>query len=428
MAGLTARKQEGNMVKKLIALIVIFVFTVIAWTILGGVTMSRTYTQDNKLKASVGDLWGTQQRQEAPYIYYTVTTRKLKTKTVDGKKTEETIETTATYPVNIESSRITADFDLDYRKKGLLWYSTYKVKFKAVYCVINPHTEKRNINFVYSFPTAEGIYDNFLISIDGVKKGNIKPVSGKATVSGYFEPGKKHYIEVAYDSQGLDMWWYEFGSGVTQVKDFSLVMTTNFDRVDFPQRGISPTEKKKTAKGWELSWKYTNLLSGIQIGLEMPKKLNPGPFVSQISFFAPVSLFFFFFLMFIITTLKKIKIHPLNYFFIAAAFFSFHLLMAYLADVVDIYFAFAIASVVSIFLVISYMRLVVGIKFAMFEAGISQFVYLVVFSSAFFLEGYTGLAITILAIVTLFVVMQLTGKVDWEKQFAEGKAAAVKKK
>lgn len=409
------------MVKKLIALIVIFVFTVIAWTILGSVTMSRTYTQDNKLKDSVGDLWGTRQTQEAPYVYYSVTTRKVKTKTVDGKKTEETIETTETYPISLESGRITADFNLDYRKKGLLWYSTYKVKFKAVYCVINPHHESRYVNFVYSFPTAEGIYDNFLITIDGVKQGNLKPVSGKVTVSGYFEPGKKHYIGVDYDSQGLDMWWYSFGSGVTQVKDFSLVMNTNFDKVDFPQRGISPTEKKKTSKGWELSWKYTNLLSGIQIGLEMPKKLNPGPFVSQISFFAPVSLFFFFFLMFIITTIKKIKIHPMNYFFLAAAFFSFHLLMAYLADVVNIYVSFAAASAVSIFLVISYMRLVVGIKFAMIEVGLSQFVYLVVFSSAFFLEGYTGLAITALAIATLFIVMQLTGRVDWEKQFAENR-------
>ena len=67
------------------------------------------------------------------------------------------------------------------------------------------------------------------------------------------------------------------------------------------------------------------------------------------------------------------------------------------------------------------MRLVVGSKFAYFETGLSQFVYLVLFSAAFFLQGYTGLTITALVVVTLFVVMQFTAKVDWEKQFKSDK-------
>ena len=40
------------------------------------------------------------------------------------------------------------------------------------------------------------------------------------------------------------------------------------------------------------------------------------------------------------------------------------------------------------------------------------------FSYAFFLEGYTGLAITISAILTLFIVMQLTGRINWSERFA----------
>jgi len=48
-------------------------------------------------------------------------------------------------------------------------------------------------------------------------------------------------------------------------------------------------------------------------------------------------------------------------------------------------------------------------------------IYLVFFSYTFFFEGYTGLAITILCICTLFVTMQFTGKVDWDKMFAKEK-------
>jgi len=143
--------------------------------------------------------------------------------------------------------------------------------------------------------------------------------------------------------------------------------------------------------------------------MTMPEKLQPGPLAGEISYFAPVSLFFFFFLMFIITTLRNIDLHPMNYFFLAAAFFAFHLLLAYLVDHISIH--------VSVALVVSYLRLVVGIRFAALEAG-AQLIYLVIFSYAFFWKGFTGLAITIISVITLFVVMQATGKVKWSKKFA----------
>ena len=58
-----------------------------------------------------------------------------------------------------------------------------------------------------------------------------------------------------------------------------------------------------------------------------------------------------------------------------------------------------------------------GKKFAMREAALTQFIYLVLFSYAFFFEGFTGLSITIGAIVTLFVAMQTTGRVNWGERF-----------
>jgi inner membrane protein involved in colicin E2 resistance len=219
----------------------------------------------------------------------------------------------------------------------------------------------------------------------------------------------------------LDIWWYEFGENVSQVKNFLLTMKTNFENIDFPESSISPITRTQTKDGWELQWQYSNLLTGVKIGMDLPNKLNPGPWVSRVTFTAPISLFLFFFLLFIFTTLRNIKVHPMNYFFIGAAFFSFHLLLAYLVDHISIHAAFFISSAVSISLVVSYMRLVVGSRFAFMEIAISQFIYLVLFSYTFFFKGFTGLAITILCILTLFVVMQFTGKVDWEAVFQKKK-------
>lgn len=110
------------------------------------------------------------------------------------------------------------------------------------------------------------------------------------------------------------------------MRNFSLVLQTDFDEIDFPQGSISPTHKEAGSNGWKLTWQYSNLLTGAKIGMITPQKLNPGPWTSRLTATAPVSLFLFFFLMFVFTTVKKIRIHPMNYFFVAAAFFSFHLL------------------------------------------------------------------------------------------------------
>jgi inner membrane protein involved in colicin E2 resistance len=108
----------------------------------------------------------------------------------------------------------------------------------------------------------------------------------------------------------------------------------------------------------------------------------------------------------------------MNYFFLATAFFAFHLLLAYLVDHISIHAAMILASLVSVTLVVSYLRLVVGLRFAALEAGTAQLIYLVLFSYAFFWKGFTGLAITITAIITLFVVMQITGRIRWSERFA----------
>lgn len=122
----------------------------------------------------------------------------------------------------------------------------------------------------------------------------------------------------------------------------------------------------------------------------MPQKLKAGPQTSEISYFA---LFFFFYMLFRVTTLRNFDLHPMNYFFLAS-------------------------SAVSIALVASYLRLVTGARFAFREAALGQFVYLVLFSYAFFFRGFTGLSITIGAIATLFVAMQATGRIRWSEAFA----------
>lgn len=406
------------MTKRIIAILFIFICTSVAWAVLGGTIFSRTYDSGALSSQRVASTWGKPQNQTPPRAQLKEQVQS-KVETIDnGKKTSKTLTQEVLTELPLDSSSVNVDLDLEHRQKGLLWYSTYKVAFSGIYTFRNPSDKEQTIEFSLHFPTAQAIYDNLMFTVDG----NAVALTNKenTTLSSVrIAGGKTVKLAVGYSSQGLNEWRYSFGSAeVAQVRNFDLRMTTNFKEIDFPDNTLSPSNKTETSKGWDLNWSYKNLLSGYQIAMVMPEKLQPGPLAGKISFFAPVSLFFFFFLMLIITTMRGIDLHPMNYFFLAAAFFSFHLLLAYLVDHVSIHAAFAISSAVSIFLVVSYLRLVVGIRFASREAALAQFIYLVMFSYAFFLKGFTGLAITIGSVLTLFVVMQVTGRIRWTEKFA----------
>ncbi len=411
------------MLARMATIVFIFLCIAAAWATLGNTVMTRTATQDENLKAAVGELWGKQQRQLAPQAYYQ-TIRQTRVETAQGGKTvTETKNETISHPLLLDGSDIRVDLSLEYRQKGLLWYSIYHVRFDGKYRLTNYTDAEGDIFFNFSAPAQGGVYDNFRLAVGGKEIPNLPFNSGVLSHMIRLAPRQSEIVEIEYGSQGMDEWWYDFGKDVNQVKNFSLTMRTDFDQIDFPQSSLSPTEKTPQRPGWELKWRYASLLSGVKIGMVMPRKLNPGPWVSQITFAAPVSLFLFFFVVFVLATVKRIRLHPMNFFFIGAAFFSFHLLLAYLVDHVSIHVSFLICSLVSIALVVSYLRLVVGNRFAFVEAGILQFVYLVLFSYTFFFERFTGLAITVLCILTLFVIMQFTGRVDWDNLFRRGPTA-----
>ncbi len=406
------------MIKRIAAIIVIFTCASVAWMILGATIFSRTYSQDDVAANRVASTWGAPQVQSPPIASFKEYVPRKEETLPNGLKVVVAKEAEWTTMLPLESSAIDVNLDLEHRQKGLLWYSTYKVAYGGTYGFKNTSDKDRDVTFVLNFPTANAIYDDLVFTVDGTPV-TVSNQQNAAIGSAKVKAGQTAQLVVGYHSQGLNEWRYKFGAdNVAQVKDFNLKMKTNFKDIDFPDNTLSPSEKHETSDGWDLSWSYKNLVSGFQIAMVMPEKLQPGPLAGRISFFAPVSLFFFFFLMLIITTRRGIDLHPMNYFFLAAAFFAFHLLLAYLVDHVSIHVAFVISAIVSVFLVVTYLRLVVGIHFASREAALAQIVYLVMFSYAFFLKGFTGLAVTIGSVVTLFVAMQVTGRIHWADKFA----------
>ncbi len=389
---------------KIFLVVLIFIVASVAWLVLGQSITRRTQVSEKKLGQDVERMYGPRIVQGAPGVA-------VMAPQTDGAEFRQRPP---------DASDIEVTFEHENRYRGLIWFSVYRVHFEASY-TFQPDPEDTNAKgrFRMTLPENANI-DALKVEIDG----EVLEID-RARIDAPLTLRRPMVVKVAYTTAGRDAWEYMPRTDEGGLRNFRLVARTNFTAIDYPATGLSPTEAARTRTdgkpGVEADWVYEQMLPAQNhtIGVVMPRMPPSGKLSARIALFAPVSLFFFFTVMVVIQILKGWKLHPLNYLLIAAGFFAFHILLAYLVDHLPIHGSFWIAAAVSVFLVVSYLWLVLGPRSAIFVAGAAQLIYLVFFSYAFFWEGWTGLTVVIGAILTLFVIMQLTGKIDWAAKLEE---------
>ena len=416
----------------LVAMVLIFLATSGLWMAFAGVMALRTEEQESGLSEEVAELWGQPLVQIAPQatrVFSRTERREDAVYGADGKpltrdgvpvRAMRDMVVEAREPLPIVASRVDVDMAHDPRRKGLIWFSLYDVAFDGRYTVRYEGTEPTRATVNFPFPQHDGMYDDFRFEVDG------RPIASTPTGNGAevwvdLAPGQAIVVHVAYRSRGRDSFQYRPlpGWATGEVRDLQLVMHTDFADIDFPGRTLSPSARAETDDGWTLTWTFEHLITGSGMGMITPRRVQPGELASKMSLTAPISLGLFMLWIAVLGLLRGVVIHPVNHAFLAAAFFSFHLLFGYTADHLPIEAAFALSSVTSVLLTVSYLRLVAGPRFAIVQAGGAQIIYQVVFSLAHFADGMTGLTLTVLLVGTLFALMQLTGRIRWDEVFAE---------
>ncbi len=428
-------------VLRFFAVVLIFICVTIAWAVLGTSMWARTEMLDDKLSGEMARLWGpTRLVQPAPYIV--------------PKPVTEDDPAGATDPA---ASTIDVEIRHQHRYKGLLWYSTFAAAFKGTYTVPAiprparkpykgglfappppPPPPERIDRLMFHLPLQITSHDGLTVLVDGEDCPVLHSQKTSGVIAVELNRATEHEVTISYTTYGQDFWEYlpgraaghdyrldgeELlgGGAMGELTDFTLTIDTDFKEIDYPKDTRSPTRRATpTGAGMQAQWRHESLVTNQAMGIAMPKRPNAGAIARRMSLFAPVSLFFFFTVLFTVVVLRKIPLHPMHYLFISAGFFAFHLLLAYLVDKIDsVHWVFWICAIVSVFLVVSYMRLVAGMRFAATYVAGAQLVYLIGFSYAFFFPGNTGLTVAIGAILTLYVLMQATGRVKWSEVFGK---------
>jgi hypothetical protein len=386
----------------LIATLVIIGCTTVAWFILGAALSQRTHHSSATLRNEVSGVWGPAITQQHPHAWFD-------TPNAPGGRAQ----------VLPSSSRIKVTLGYDPKQRGLVWHRTYDVGFTGDYTFTNP--TKIPQTFYISFPLppeTAGLHGfDFRLGEDDQSSESVPGASGVVTRAIQLPASESVTRYTAYGTRGTDTWRYEFPDK-RRIAGFQLAMRSDFHEINFPVGTGSANQRKADAKGYDLIWNYPDVLAAQNIGMDMPKRLNAGPVAARIAFFAPVSLLFFVTVVLLIGGMKGIPLHPMHVFFISAGFFAFHLLFAYLVDLLALEYSFAIAAASSLLLVSGYLKAVAGKR--LFAIALpAQIIYLIVFSASFFFDGLTGITLTVLAVATLALLMFLTARTDWMRYFSK---------
>ena len=419
---------------------IIFVGFTIAWVILGAVNAGRTEGQASLLGQRVQNLYGGPLIVTPPRVYY----ERSKERKVRVAGVETVSSVTERETVDPSSSNVTIDLSLDRKRVGNLWFPVFLAAYQGQYTydieAIPEAFRSGPLLLVPGLNSSESIFRGIEFKINDVAVEPLAKLISNAAIDLHptqYVDGKL-VVAFRYETTGTNHLLYllsnpdqrrNSGEGVgqanavgqerlTRVDDFSLEVTTNFFKYTFPERTIPYTTLRQDKGRSIFEWRFDQAVTGKNIGLVIPEELNPGNIASRIAFFAPVSLLFFFVVIMIFGILAKNSLHPMHYALLSASFLSFHLTFSYSADHLPMYAAFAIASLVSCFLTFSYVARAKDQKYATVATSL-QFLYLVVFSWSFFYQtdtglGITGLIVTIVSVLTLFALMHLTAKLDWQ--------------
>ena len=154
------------MFKRIAAIAFIFGCTAVAWAVLGSTIFYRTYNAESGLSGRVASTWGAPQAQAPPAIAREWQEEKTVEVEEKGKKTTRTEKQTHLEAVRIDASRVAANLHIDYRQKGLLWFSTYKVDFEGAYTFQNPTAREEEFVIQLPFPAQQAVYDNVQLLLD----------------------------------------------------------------------------------------------------------------------------------------------------------------------------------------------------------------------------------------------------------------------
>lgn len=370
-----------------------------ATQVISGQVADRHGFANSELYREVLDRWGTPIDQPAPSVRYVESGRVF----------------TSLKPLELARQDIVVDAKMNYRKRGLVYFSGFDFAFSSTYEVVNP--EDRDIDIVFVFPVAldrnKVLLSELEFSVNGDPSAvELSEAGDKIVWTGRLERSESAKFEVDFRGRGLDAFTYRLDPSFP-AKNFSLAMNVRGgDNYDYPA-GVVPAQQVENAGGIvHLRWIYPSLESGVPVGAVLPSEKSFDELISTMArrSWAPFILFLIALSALLASRDKTLKFYEA--YLLAAGYGFFFVLLAYLAAFMNFYVAYLLSSACIIGLLTGYAGRLVSREVVPTVTGL-LFAFLVLPSVAVIAQGYTGLIYSLEILSGLAVIMFVSTRDDF---------------
>jgi hypothetical protein len=304
---------------------------------------------------------------------------------------------------------------MNYRKRGLVYFSGFDFDFRGSYAVTN--REAKDVDLVFVFPINlqrnKVLLSELAFTVNGAPtSADLGPSSDRLTWTGRLGPGEALDFEIRFKGRGLDSFVYQLDPELP-VRNLELTMNIeggeNFDYAD----GVVPATKTQLAKGKvDLEWRYASLESGVPIGVILPAEKAYDQVIATMvrRAWATFILFFVAVVALAVHRDRPLRIH--ESYLLASSYGFFFVLLAYLAAYLPFYAAYVVSLLIIGGLIHAYLRWTLGEL-----AGVAGLylvgAFLAVPTGAVILQGYTGLIYSLEILSGLAALMFFTTRAEF---------------
>jgi hypothetical protein len=385
-----------------------FGMVVVVSAVIGLQITDRAGFADSELRRDVMERWGAPIEQPAPSVRY-----------VESGAVFNTLR-----ELPLSRQRLSVDAEMNYRKRGLVYFSGFQFVFQGQYLIENP--APRDIDVVFVFPIRlqknQVLLSNLAFSVDG------RPVpialsdeGDKLMWTGRLKPAQRAELIISFGGRGLDAFCYRLDPALP-VKDFSLEVRVRGGRnYDYPA-GVVPAHRVEAEDDLvTLRWDFPSLESGVPAGLILPSEQSFDRIITTIlaRSWLPFLLLWAGLTALFLRAGKPLELVPAV--LLAAGFSLFYILLAYLAAFMHFYLAFGVSALVVHLALMFYVRALLDRR-----AGLTALLlcaaFLLIPALAVVLEGFTGLIYTLEITLGVIAAMVFSTKNEFAALFDAARA------
>ncbi|NTX14341.1 hypothetical protein HUA76_26420 [Myxococcus sp. CA056] len=369
--------------------IVIFATAVIA-----GQVADRADFANSELAAGVEDRWGAPVVQPAPSLRF------VHSGTIF----------TELKPLAFDRQHVEVLAKMNYRKRGLRYFSGFDFNLGAEYAVVN--REGHDIDVAFIFPMemdkSQVLLSELQFLVDGQEASLDLGDSGNRLVwTGRIAKGATARFVIRYRARGLDSFIYKLDPALS-ARDVRLHFAVEGgDNYDYPGGVLSASSVQTGSDTVTLDWAFQSLESGVNLGVILPSEKTFDSMVSRMASRAWVPFLALVALLAALGMRHKRQLALHEAYLLAAVYGFFFVLLAYLAAFMNFYGAYVLSALGLGAAVVAYARWLFPKERMAVLAGLWAATLLVP-TVAVILEGYTGLIYTLEILAGLLGLMVLS--------------------